>query len=127
MEQKTKNYSRVLVTEKLLWQSTQSNIFCYFTPLQINITLSYVIRIIFDALRAGRTLYYWIGLGDNGHEGSFRWVNGRSTSTQQTALWADGQPGGGSSENCCLIYSSNLFTHDYPCSRAFRALCQKPI
>ena len=102
--------------------------FCYFTPLQINITLFYVIRIIFDALKAGRTLYYWIGLGDDGHEGSFRWVNGRSTSTRETALWADGQPDGYlKNEDCCLIYSNDLFTYDYPCSSVNRALSQKPI
>ena len=82
---------------------------------------------MFDALRAGHGVRYWIGLEDDGHEGSFRWVNGRSSSIAETALWANGQPGGGSYENCCLIYSSDLFTYDYPCSRAYRALCQKSI
>ncbi|XP_039257367.2 C-type lectin mannose-binding isoform-like isoform X2 [Styela clava] len=66
----------------------------------------------------------WIGLDDISHEGIWVWsddVNG-----SPSAIWASGEPNGGSSENCVIIfYNTKIVGNDVACSAVNRFVCER--
>ena len=79
--------------------------------------------------------YYWIGLSDSASEETWRWLNGNRANPDDGSLWFPGYPLTGSSGNvrdCAVAYfhqrsTHGLFVWDVPCSRNYRALCEKPV
>ena len=66
-----------------------------------------------------RDIESWIGLSDEGSEGSWKWSNG-SSSTHTN--WYSGEPAGGRTENCVIVADFTSYTWiDVPCSRSFYA------
>ena len=79
--------------------------------------------------------HYWIGLSDSASEGTWRWLNGNRANPDDGSLWLPGYPLTGSSGNnfdCAQAYFyqrsvHGIFVWDAPCSRNYRALCEKPV
>ena len=81
--------------------------------------------------------WYWIGLSDSAHEGTWLWLNGNQANPDDGSLWGPGRPFTGSSGNnrdCADVHLHNsfrgddvFFVHDTPCSNIRRALCEKPV
>ena len=63
--------------------------------------------------------HFWIGLTDEGSEGRWRWTDGSQSAWTN---WESGEPGGGSGENCAIIYHRKWY--DNPCSYTRRFICQ---
>ena len=74
----------------------------------------------------------WIGLSDIETEGQFVFVDGVSSTNENTG-WAPGEPNDvGKNEDCAHLHLSDPnhpinTANDYPCSRNAFALCEKPI
>ena len=69
-----------------------------------------------------------IGLKDEGHEGTWKWINGPGHRTlyREVGLWRNTEPDGGISQNCGTIWN-DFYTHDYPCNWNRKALCEKEV
>uniref|UniRef100_A0A671L454 C-type lectin domain-containing protein n=1 Tax=Sinocyclocheilus anshuiensis TaxID=1608454 RepID=A0A671L454_9TELE len=64
----------------------------------------------------------WIGLTDSDVEGRWKWVDGI---TLTSGFWGTGEPNGQRGENCIASYPSGWY--DYPCSNAFKWICEKKL
>ncbi|XP_058626546.1 C-type lectin domain family 17, member A-like [Onychostoma macrolepis] len=64
----------------------------------------------------------WIGLTDSDVEGIWKWVDG---STLTSGFWWPREPNGHIKEDCALNDSSGWA--DYPCSYAFKWICEKSL
>uniref|UniRef100_A0A672N0J6 C-type lectin domain-containing protein n=1 Tax=Sinocyclocheilus grahami TaxID=75366 RepID=A0A672N0J6_SINGR len=62
----------------------------------------------------------WIGLTDIDVEGQWKWADGI---TLTSGFWGTGEPNGQRGENCIASYPSGWY--DYPCSNAFKWICEK--
>uniref|UniRef100_A0A671L9G5 Zmp:0000000924 n=1 Tax=Sinocyclocheilus anshuiensis TaxID=1608454 RepID=A0A671L9G5_9TELE len=79
---------------------------------------------------------FWIGLTDIDVEGSWKWVDGKS-STEHLMLictfrfWASREPNGGRVENCAVTYLTKwpdlLGWLDVKCNNAYQWICEKSI
>ncbi|XP_052423963.1 C-type lectin domain family 10 member A-like isoform X4 [Carassius gibelio] len=63
----------------------------------------------------------WIGLTDIEVEGSWKWVDG---STVTSEFWWSTEPNGQRGENCAL---NNKRWADYPCNSVFKWVCEKSV
>ncbi|XP_058626519.1 C-type lectin domain family 4 member E-like isoform X2 [Onychostoma macrolepis] len=63
----------------------------------------------------------WIGVTDSDVEGRWKWVD--DTLTSGFSFWGIGEPNGGRRENCVASYPTGWY--DYPCSDAFKWICEK--
>uniref|UniRef100_K1QHF1 Collectin-12 n=1 Tax=Magallana gigas TaxID=29159 RepID=K1QHF1_MAGGI len=63
----------------------------------------------------------WIGLTDQETEGIWRWSH--SHSAPQNPQWLDGQPDGGTVQNCAMLYKGGW--DDYPCDSNLLFICEK--
>uniref|UniRef100_A0A673K9A0 C-type lectin domain-containing protein n=1 Tax=Sinocyclocheilus rhinocerous TaxID=307959 RepID=A0A673K9A0_9TELE len=67
-----------------------------------------------------RYCVFWIGLTDIDVEGQWKWADGI---TLTSGFWGTGEPNGQRGENCIASYPSGWY--DYPCSNAFKWICEK--
>ena len=70
-----------------------------------------------------------IGLEDEDHEGTWKWINGPGDRilVQEVGLWfKPREPNGETSQNCGAIWS-DFYTHSYPCNLERKALCEKSV
>lgn len=80
-----------------------------------------------DAFNQGRRLggNFWVGYSDADDEGTWSWTQTSSFApvNGDPAFWADGEPNGGTDENCLEVYSSGL-GNDAHCDDGRIALCR---
>jgi hypothetical protein len=73
-----------------------------------------------EDLKALTDVNSWIGLNDLSQEGNFTWSDG---SALIYTYWANGEPDGGTSENCVTVRSGNGRWQDDDCSQTKYFVC----
>jgi len=63
----------------------------------------------------------WIGLTDEGHEGSFRWA---SRAPGEFTAWHDGEPNNFNGEDCVELYADTWTWNDFDCGARLPSLCE---
>lgn len=68
----------------------------------------------------------WIGADDLAADGTFVWLDGEVWNyAPQQPPWQNGEPNGGTNENCVEIYTSGRLNDD-SCSKSQNYLCERP-
>ena len=74
----------------------------------------------------GSNSYFWLGMNDKVNENQF--VYNSSEEPISLTSWIDGQPNGGTTQNC-VVFDSNKETkakwRDLECGTAYRFICEK--
>merc|ERR1712168_360601 len=65
---------------------------------------------------------WWTAGTDQGVEGTWRWIS--TSEDVPYFVWASGQPGGGTKENCLYLASGSFLGNDYACTGTFYPICQ---
>jgi hypothetical protein len=66
--------------------------------------------------------HWWVGSNDIAVEGHWEWADVDGASIP--SIWYSGQPSGGSSEDCGVLYRSAYTMHDRSCSNSERYICE---
>ena len=71
----------------------------------------------------------WVGLTDREQEGVYKWVDGRTTTTEQMALFKHPEPNDmNGAEDCTHIWAGNYnYLNDHQCEKTFSYICEIPI
>ncbi|XP_060576651.1 perlucin-like protein [Ruditapes philippinarum] len=77
--------------------------------------------------RKSKGYNYWIGLTDYNTEGTFRWIDDKSSPTFQN--WAYNQPDNAQNREDCvhLITRLNFKWNDRPCLDRIKSICERKI
>uniref|UniRef100_A0A8C2ECC4 C-type lectin domain-containing protein n=1 Tax=Cyprinus carpio TaxID=7962 RepID=A0A8C2ECC4_CYPCA len=103
------------------WKSwTESRRFCTERGADLTIINSKTEQEFIKTISGGDGV--WIGLTDIDMEGRWKWVDG-ITLTSGFSFWGIGEPNGQKEENCITSYPTGWY--DYPCSSAFKWICEK--
>ena len=68
---------------------------------------------------------WWIGVSDKLAEGT--WTLNSTGRPMPYSNWANGEPNGGTNENCAFLISSDGRWIDCPCTQTLWAMCEKVV
>ena len=79
--------------------------------------------IVLVSLQPSQAMWMWLGMSDIKQEGTFVWNS--SNAPLNYTNWNDGEPNGGTEENCGSFWGTGPHWNDHNCDSQVDVLCEQ--